>query len=232
MAVNNETGAKTPWREIADLAESRGIPFIVDGVALIGKEAIAPLPKGVTAMAFSGHKFHAPKGVGFFYLKAGVTFNPLIFGGGQEGQKRGGTENFIGILGMKRAIEQLQEAPPFEKLLSLRTHFENKLQADIPGILINGEGERCSNISNIAFDAVDGESLLFNLDLKGIQASHGSACSSGSLEPSRILLAMGYPLSRARSSIRFSFSRLNTTEEVDKLIALLKVEVSSLRKRG
>ena len=232
MAVNNETGVKTPWREIADLAEQKGIPFIIDGVALIGKEVIAPLPKGVTAMAFSGHKFHGPKGVGFFYLKAGTPFNPLILGGGQEAQKRGGTENFLGILGMKRAVELLKNDPPFQKLLELKNHFELNLQKEIPGILINGEGERCTNISNIAFDQVDGESLLFNLDLKGIQASHGSACSSGSLEPSRILLAMGYPLSRARSSIRFSFSRLNTVQEIDKLIAFLKVEVNSLRKKG
>jgi cysteine desulfurase len=232
MGVNNETGVKTPWREIANLAESHHVPFLIDGVSLLGKEAISPLPRGVTGMAFSGHKIHAPKGIGFFYLRSDSPFTPLIIGGGQEGQKRGGTENLLGILGLKRAVELLQEEPPFEALAELRNHFERRLLDEIPQVLINGEGERAPNVSNLSFEGVDGESLLFNLDLKGIQASHGSACSSGSLEPSRILLAMGYPLQRVRSAIRFSFSRLNTKEEIDRVIDLLKVEVPLLRRRG
>ena len=227
MAVNNETGVKTPWREIAALAEQRNIPFILDGVALLGKEPLAPLPRGVTAVSFSAHKIHGPKGSGFFFLRAGTPFSPLIRGGGQEAQKRGGTENLQGILGLKKAIELLQN-PPFDHVKKLRDTFEAKLQDAIPLFHINGSGDRICNVSNIAFDGVDGESLLFNLDLQGIQASHGSACSSGSLEPSRILLSMGYPLARARSSIRFSFSRFNTLEEIDKLVAVLHHEVKKL----
>jgi len=227
MAVNNETGVKTPWREIAALAEQKNIPFILDGVALLGKEEIAPIPRGVTAISFSAHKIHGPKGVGFFFLRAGTPFSPLIRGGGQEAQKRGGTENLQGIIGLKKAIEMLKNSP-FEHLKKLRDTFEEKLQEAIPLFHVNGSGDRICNVSNIAFDGIDGESLLFNLDLLGIQASHGSACSSGSLEPSRVLLSMGYPLPRARASIRFSFSRFNTLEEIDKLVAALKVEVQKL----
>ncbi len=227
MAVNNETGVKTPWREIAALAEQKNIPFILDGVALLGKEPLAPIPRGVTAISFSAHKVHGPKGVGFFFLRAGTPFSPLIRGGGQEAQKRGGTENLQGIIGLRKAIELLKN-PPFEHLKNLRDSFETKLQEVVPLFHINGSGDRICNVSNIAFDGIDGESLLFNLDLQGIQASHGSACSSGSLEPSRVLLSMGYPLPRARASIRFSFSRFNTMEEVDKLIAVLKTEVQKL----
>ena len=232
MGVNNETGVKTPWREIAQLAEHYHVPYIVDGVSLLGKEPISPLPRGVTGIAFSGHKIHAPKGIGFFYLRSDALFTPLILGGGQESQKRGGTENLLGIIGLKKAIELLQEEPPFGALAHLRNSFESRVLKEIPHVWINGEGERAPNVSNLSFEGVDGESLLFNLDLKGVQASHGSACSSGSLEPSRVLLAMKYPLQRVRSAIRFSFSRLNTEEEIDLVIDLLKTEVPLLRKRG
>ena len=170
MAANNETGVLNEWEGIAALAGRHSIPFIVDGVALLGKASFK-IPPGVTAMAFSGHKIHAPKGVGFIYLRKGSKLKPLILGGGQERSFRGGTENVPAICALAKAIELLPQAP-----LTLRDTFEKFLLEAIPTALINGTSPRVDNTSNIAFMGAEGESLLMNLDLNGIAASHGSAC--------------------------------------------------------
>jgi cysteine desulfurase len=213
MAVNNETGVKTDILSIADIAKKHAIPFFVDAISQLGKEEVF-IPSGVSAMAFSGHKIHALQGIGLLFLRSGVKLHPLIIGGEQEYGRRAGTENVLGILSLAKAVELLSTAS-MKSIQKLRMKFESTLLQEIPRVLINGEGPRTSNVSNLAFLGVDGETMLMNLDRVGIAASHGSACSSGSLEPSRILLEMGLPLMQVNSSIRFSLSRLTTAEEID-----------------
>ena len=233
MAVNNETGVKTDIQAIADIAESAHIPFFVDGVALFGKETFT-IPSGVSAMSFSGHKFHAPKGCGFVYIKTNFKCMPLVVGGEQEFNRRGGTENLADIAGMAEAVKELQKTLPeaSQKMLELRNHFENALKKSLGDrVIINGEGERVCNTVNIAFSGVDGETLLTALDLEGVAASHGSACASGAMEPSRILLNMGIPLERVRESMRFSLSRFTTREEIDYAITTIVALVQKLTKK-
>jgi len=232
MAVNNETGVKTDISAIAAIAEEHHIPFFVDAIALLGKEKFA-IPKGVSAMAFSGHKFHALQGVGLLYLRSNVKLQPLIVGGEHESGRRAGTENVLGIITMGKAFEILSKEliQSTEKMFILRKQFEETLLKCLPNIIINGEGPRTSNVSNIAFLGIDGEALLMNLDRAGIAASHGSACSSGALEPSRVLLSMNLPLDRVRSSIRFSLSKLNTEDEIERACAII-VDVVTQRKNN
>lgn len=215
MAVNNETGVKTDIGSIAQIADKAGIPFLVDGVALLGKELFT-IPKGVSAICFTGHKFHAPLGIGFAIVRNTFKIQPLIVGGEQEFGKRAGTENLPGIVGLAEAIRLIdQELPEATvRMETLRNLLQEKLLNNIPEAVVNGTGERICNTLNIAFPGVDGETLLTALDLEGVAVSHGSACSSGALEPSRILLNMGVPLSLARSSIRLSLSRFTTEQEV------------------
>lgn len=228
-AVNNETGVKTDINEIAKIAQEMKIPFVVDGVALLGKEPFT-IPQGVTAMCFSGHKIHAPKGVGFAYIRKGARFTPLLFGGPQENNYRAGTENVSGIIGLSEAIAILKDDLPrsSEEMLRLRDLFESGLKAKLPNIIVNGQGPRVVNTSNISFMDVDGETLLMSLDREGVAASHGSACISGALEPSRVLLNMGIPLNQARSTLRFSLSRLTTQQEIEESVEIVTRVVSRL----
>lgn len=230
MAVNNETGAMADIGSIAAVAEEHGVPFVVDGVALLGKAPLE-IPYGVTGMAFSGHKLHAPKGVGCAYLKRGTRLAPVAFGGAHESGRRPGTENVAGICAFAKAVDIA-----YEKLLAncdavtaLRDRFEALLTAECGGVTVNGTGPRVCNTSNLAFHDVDGESLLMSLDLEGVAASHGSACTSGALEPSRVLLAMGYDRDRASSSLRFSLARTTTQADVDCAVETIKQVVSRLR---
>ncbi len=222
MAANNETGVKSDIEGIAAVAEAAQIPLLVDGVALIGKEPLT-IPPGVSAMAFSGHKFHASKGVGFLVLRPHLRPTPLLTGGGQEGGRRPGTENLTGIVGMAKAVELLGEALPaaMVHMERLRDRLERGILERFPGATINGEGPRVCNTTNIAFGDLEAEGLMMNLDLAGVATSHGSACTSGSLEPSRILQNMGYSKQRAAASLRFSVSRMNTEEEIDRTLAIL-----------
>lgn len=213
MAANNETGVKTDIEGIAKLAEEKRIPVFVDAVSMLGKEKMN-IPKGVSAMAFSGHKIHALQGIGLLYLRSGVKVHPLIVGGDQEYGRRAGTENILGIVSMAKAMELLIDED-IEEVRKLRDQFELTLKKAIPGLVVNGEGPRIANTSNLSFPGFDGETLLLNLDREGIAASHGSACSSGSLEPSRILMKMGLSMDRLNSSIRFSLSRFTTSAEID-----------------
>lgn len=229
-AVNSETGVKQDLEALSTLALKHKIPLIIDGVALIGKEPFL-IPPGITGMGFSAHKFHGPKGVGFVFLKSHTKIAPLLLGGGQEYGLRSGTENITGILGLAKAISLLQEKLPSatEKIQSLKDYFEEKLLQELPFIHINGSGSRICNVSNIAFPGVDAETLLIQLDLQGVAASHGSACSSGAIEPSRILTQMGLPSSLTKSSLRFSFSRNTSQEEIDHTLSLLTYLVKNLR---
>lgn len=214
-AVNSETGVKLDIHGIAKVARDGNIPLILDGVALLGKEPF-DIPQGVTGIGFSAHKFHGPRGVGFCFLRSGASLSPLILGGSQENHLRAGTENLPGIVGLATAISLLEnEGLAYTTHMQhLRDLFEKTLQEAIPNMQINGTGPRVVNTSNLCFPGVDGESLLIHLDMKGIAASHATACSAGALEVSRVLLNMGLPKDEASCSLRFSFSRMNTEEDV------------------
>lgn len=230
MAVNNETGVKTDIESIAAIAEELNIPFIVDGVALLGKETFS-IPKGVTAMFFSGHKLHAPKGVGAAFCRQSLKISPLFLGGAQEFNRRPGSENLPGIVGFAKAVELLKSKQKqfSDHMREMRDRLENGLKAELECVVVNGEGPRVVNVTNLSFLGVDGESLLMSLDMEGISVSHGSACSSGAIEPSRILLNMGISSERARSAIRFSVSRETTEEEIDRTITVVIQLVQRIR---
>ncbi|MBA2367976.1 MAG: cysteine desulfurase [Candidatus Protochlamydia sp.] len=230
MAVNNETGVKTDIEAIAEIAWRAQVPLIVDGVALLGKESFQ-IPVGVSAMFFSGHKIHAPKGIGFCFCRQGLKLIPLYFGGNQEFHRRAGTENIPGIIALAEAVQILEKEQALisGQLRERRDQLEKMLMEELEGILVNGEGSRTVNTSNLSFERVDGESLLLNMDLEGISASHGSACSSGALEASRVLLNMGIPLKQARSAIRFSVGRNTTQEEIFAAVEIIKKIVRRLR---
>lgn len=219
-AANGETGVKLDIEEFGALAKRHHIPLILDGVALLGKEPFT-IPHGVSGIAFSAHKFHGPQGTGFIYLHPSLKLSPLMTGGGQEKGLRPGTENLAGILGMAHALTLLDEDETYDHLSHLRETFEAMVLEALPDTEINGTGPRLPNTSNLYFPGTDGESLLISLDMHGIAASHASACASGALEPSRTLLNMGYSKERASSSLRFSFSRFNTLEEVQKAALIL-----------
>ncbi|MCX6987607.1 MAG: cysteine desulfurase family protein [Chlamydiae bacterium] len=229
-AANSQTGVKHDIEAIANIANRHKIHFIVDGVALFGKEPLT-IPFGVSGMGFSSHKFHGPKGVGFAYIKFPYQIEPMLLGGSQEFSLRAGTENLPGIIGMAAAINILKTSVDANcsKVKGLRDRFEKTLQMKVCPFMINGDGPRVCNTSNLYFPGVDAETLLIQLDIHGIQASHGSACSSGSLEPSRILLSMGYSKERARSSIRFSLSRFTTEEEIEQAAGIIAQLVAQMR---
>lgn len=212
MAANNETGVITPIEEIAKVAYQHQIPFAVDGVCAFGKIDLKMFP-GISGIGFSAHKFHAPKGVGFFALHSKAPFSPLIVGGEQEQSRRGGTVAAPLIAAMAMGVKLLS-SNYYPKIGQLRDLFEKLLKERIPGVEVNGEGPRICNTSNLYFPGVEGETLIQQLDMRGIACSHGSACSSGALEPAKVLIAMGYPRKRVISSIRFSLSRMTTEEEV------------------
>ncbi len=229
-AVNSETGVKNDIEAIATIAERAKIPFIVDAVALFGKEAFT-IPRGVSALAISGHKLHGPKGIGMSWVHSSFKCEPLLTGGDQEYGKRAGTENLSGILGLAKAIELLSSELPTatERMHTLRDMLESELQKKLGRVHVNGTGPRIVNCSNLAFEGFEGEELLMQLDLAGIAVSHGSACASGALEPSRVLTNMGVPQALARASLRFSLSRLTTPTEITHTINTL---CSIIKKNG
>ncbi|MCH9634753.1 MAG: Cysteine desulfurase NifS [Chlamydiae bacterium] len=233
MAANNETGVKTDIEAFAKLAKEHSVPLCVDGVALMGKEPVKILD-GITAMSFSAHKFHGPKGVGFAFLSSEYELSPLIIGGGQENGRRAGTQNLSGILGLCKAVELLGTLLPTEtkRMEALRDYFEAELKRQLKGIFINGTDARVCNTSSIAFEGIDGESLLMALDLKGLACSHGSACISGSVAPSRVLSEMGLKLDRVNASIRFAMSRMTTQNEVERAIQIIVQSVNEIRELG
>ncbi|MCH9616706.1 MAG: Cysteine desulfurase NifS [Chlamydiia bacterium] len=225
--VNGETGAILPIEKIARLAKQYTTPLIIDGVAALGKMPIQ-LHEGITAMAFSGHKIHGPKGSGFCFIKKGTPFSPLLTGGKQEHNLRAGTENTPAILGLAQAVKEIH-VDTYSYLKNLRDYFEIEIQKVFPTSSIHKAPLRICNVSNIHFEDIDGDHLLIYLDQNNIAVSLGSACSSGSLEPSHVLLGLGYSRRHASSSIRFSFSKQNTKEEVDQLIKVLHMYQSFLK---
>ncbi|MBS0620405.1 MAG: cysteine desulfurase [Verrucomicrobia bacterium] len=229
-AVNTETGVKTDLHAIAAIASQAKIPFFVDAVGLLGKEEFE-IPQGVTGMGFSGHKLHGPKGSGFIFLRSGYPLTPLFHGGDQELGLRPGTQNLAAIIGLAKAVELLENELPqaTERMARLRDHLESSLLTQADPVLINGLSPRICNTSNLSFPGLGGEDLLIALDMAGIAVSHGSACSSGALEPSRVLREMGLPPEVARTAIRLSLSRNTTLEEIEKTIGILSQLTKKLR---
>lgn len=230
MWANNETGALTSIEEIAEIALKRQIPLLVDGVALVGKDPFV-LPLGVSAFCFSGHKIHTQKGIGVTILRKSLSLTPLITGGPQQLGKRGGTENLPGIAAIAMALQGLKADGEhyIAKIRYLRDLFEGKLLSALEGVKIHAPRKRVSNTSNLFFAGVNGESLLIALDREGVAASHGAACSSGALEPSRVLQMMGCSREEAAGSVRFSLSRMTTEEEIHEACRIVIHTVNHLR---
>lgn len=230
MAANNETGVLQPLREAAALAHERGLPVHSDAIQAVGKIQIGVRELGVDLLSMSAHKFHGPKGVGALFVREGLRFKSLLEGGGQESGRRSGTENTAGIVGMgaAAAIALLNSLDPVR---AIRDAFEAAVLAEIPGIHANGDPvRRLPNTSHLSFDNCDAAGLLILLDEAGIACSAGSACMTGKQKPSHVQLAMGIPEARAKSSLRISFSRLNTLDEAITAAAALKKAVEKLRR--
>jgi len=232
MFANNETGTIFPIQKIGEMVTSRGIVFHTDAVQAVGKVPINLSKSPIDLLSLSGHKLHAPKGIGILYVKRGTRLTPFMMGGHQEGGRRAGTENVPGIIGLGKACELSKQN--FDKEIKHVRHLRDKLEKAIlescPDCMVNGDVEnRLPNTSNISFKFVEGEAILLMLDKFGICASSGSACTSGSLEPSHVLRAMGVPFTAAHGSIRFSLSRYNTEEEVDFTIEKIPPVIARLR---
>lgn len=232
MFANNEIGTIEPIEEIGKIAKENDIIFHTDAVQAVGNVEIDVKKLNIDSLSLSGHKFYGPKGIGALYVRKGIKFDKFINGGHQERNKRAGTENVPGIVGMGKAIELAYEKleKHNQKIKELRDYYVQQVKEKIPYIRINGDMEhRLSGNSNISFRFIEGEGLLLNLDLKGICASSGSACTSGSLDPSHVLLAIGLPHEIAHGSLRISIGKYNTKEEVDYLVESLVEIVGRLR---
>lgn len=232
MHANNEIGTIQPVTELADIAHSRGALFHTDAVQTAGKIPMSVRALGVDLLALSAHKFYGPKGVGALWIRRGARLVPVLTGGRHERNRRAGTENVAGIVGMGVAASHALAKLPSEgpRLAALRDRLENKILSSVPRTDVNGARElRVPNTTNISFERVEAESLLIALDLEGVAVSTGSACSSGTLEPSHVLRAMGLPTPRIHSSIRFSFGASNTEEQVDHVAAILPKIAAKLR---
>ena len=233
MWANNETGVIQPVAEAAALAKAAGIPFHSDAIQAVGKTPIDLKLENIDFMSISGHKFHAPKGVGALYVNKNVSFEPLLFGGGQEAGRRSGTENVASIIAMGAAAEMMQsclDADGHAGVAVLRDHFEQRLMAEVDGVLVNGSKEfRTKNTAHLAFENCEAAGLLILLDEYGVACSAGSACMTGKQKPSHVQTAMGYSAKRAKSSLRISFSILSTLEETNDAVEMVKKAVRKLR---
>lgn len=231
MAANNETGVIPPLLEVVELARARGVPIHTDAVQAAGKIALNVRELGVDLLSLSAHKFHGPKGVGALYVRRGLRFAPLLSGGGQESGRRSGTENTAGIVGMGAAASRVMRQLTPHPAAALRDAFEARVLAEISGVTINGDvTHRLPNTSHLSFDGCDAAGLLILLDEAGVACSAGSACMTGKQRPSHVQLAMGIPEARAKTSLRISFSRLNTLEEALAGAAAVKKAVEKLRR--
>lgn len=235
MFANNETGVLQPVHEIGAFARERGIPFHTDAVQAVGQVAVDVEAIPCDLLSLAAHKFYGPKGVGALYVRRRTPIVPLIHGGGQEQERRAGTENVAGIVGLAQALElaQAEMGERRERILRLREKLTGGLMARIDGLRLNGHPElRLPGHVNLSIDGVEGESLLLNLDMEGIEASSGSACTSGSLEASHVLLAMGLPRETALGSVRFTLGKENDDEDVDAVLETLPRIVERLRERS
>ena len=232
MWANNETGVVFPIEEIGALCRRRGVLFHTDAVQAVGKVPVNLAKLPVDMLSLSGHKLHAPKGIGALYVRRGTRFAPFIVGGHQEHNRRGGTESVPLIVALGRAAELAEKHLPLEqtRVRTLRDRLEQRRLASAPAAMINGHPEkRLPNTTNISFEYVEGEAILLMLDQHGVCASSGSACTSGSLEPSHVLRAMGVPFTAAHGSVRFSLSVYNTEEEIETVIQVLPPIIRRLR---
>ena len=233
MYANNETGVIFPIDKISSMAAEKGVVFHTDAVQAVGKIPLNLSKSHIDLLSLSGHKLHGPKGVGVLYVRKGTRLSPYMLGGHQEAGRRAGTENVPGIVGIGKACELAAKNIEQEnsKVKNLRDKLEDSIMEKCPDSRLNGDKEnRLPNTTNISFEYIEGEAILLMLDKYGICASSGSACTSGSLEPSHVLRAMGVPFTAAHGSIRFSLSRYSTEEEVDYTIEKIPPIVNQLRK--
>ena len=232
MWANNETGVIFPIEEMARVVRERGVVFHTDAVQAVGKIPINVQQVPVDMLSLSGHKLHGPKGIGALYIRKGTKFSPFLIGGHQERGRRGGTENVASIIGLGKACELAAKhiGEENERVKHLRDKLENEILKRVPNAMVNGDRERrLPNTTNISFEYVEGEAILLMMNELGICASSGSACTSGSLEPSHVLRAMGVPFTAAHGSIRFSLSIYNTEEEIDFIVEQLPPIIERLR---
>lgn len=232
MYANNETGVVFPIEEVGAIVKAKGALFHTDAVQAVGKIPMNMANSTVDMLSLSGHKLHAPKGIGALYLRKGVPFRPFMVGGHQERSRRAGTENTAGIIALGKACELAGEFLEEEntKVKTLRDRLESEILRLIPNVRVNGGGAvRLPNTTSVAFEFVEGEAILLLLNEKGICASSGSACTSGSLEPSHVLRAMGVPFTCAHGSIRFSLSRFSTDDQIDMIVRELPPVIQRLR---
>jgi cysteine desulfurase len=233
MMANNETGVVQPVNEIGRVCAEADVYFHTDAVQAASKVPIKVKEIGCDLLSISGHKFHAPQGVGALYVRKGTTLEPLFYGGSHERSRRAGTENVPGIVGLGKAAELAMhgfETAEDRQIGELRDRLESAILEKVEAAGVNGNGApRVPNTSNIYFDYIEGEALIISLDLKGLAVSTGAACSSGAIEPSHVLTAMGLRPDRARASIRFSLGKQNTAEEVEFAIQLVPASVARLR---
>ncbi len=233
MWANNETGVIFPIEEISQEIKDRGIVFHTDAVQAVGKLPIDIKETGVDLLSLTGHKLHAPKGIGVLYIRKGTKFSPFMIGGHQEKGRRGGTENVASIVGLGKAAELAKkhlDKDGYAHIGQLRDKLETSLLTRIPHSMVNGDREhRLLNTTSIAYEYVEGEAILLMMNEHGICASSGSACTSGSLEPSHVLRAMGVPFTAAHGSIRYSLSRYTTEEEIDVVIEKTPPIIERLR---
>jgi len=236
MYGNNEVGALTPLREIAAQVHATGALLHSDAVQCLGKIPVDVNELGVDLMSLTAHKLYGPKGIGALYIRNGTPWSPFLFGGGQERGRRPGTENVALAVGFARAVELGVGAMPEDRLRlsSMRDELEKRVKEEFVGVLVNStSAERLPNILNVSFDSsqmpMQGEMLIVNLDLAGISASSGSACTSGSVQPSHVLTAMGRDTATAAASVRFSFGRMNTEEDVKRVVVVLKDIIARMK---
>ena len=230
MYANNEIGTVLPIKELCEVAHAHKIPFFTDAVQAVGNIPVNVSDLGVDMLSLSGHKIHAPKGIGALYIKTGTRIHNLIDGGGQERRRRGGTENVAYIAALAQALEDaIAQLPDMERVKAMRDRLANEI-SKIPYTRINGSmTHRLPGNLNVAFEFIEGESLILLLDMAGIAASTGSACSTASLEPSHVLLSIGLPHEKAHGSLRLTLSHENTDEDVDYILEKLPPIVQRLR---
>jgi len=233
MWANNESGTLFPVEEMAELASAAGVMFHTDAVQAVGKIPMNLKHTAIDMLSLSGHKLHAPKGIGVLYLRRGTRFRPLLRGGHQERGRRAGTENAASIVALGKAAEMALEHMAYEnvEVRAMRDRLEQGILAVVPNAFVTGNpDDRLPNTANIAFEYIEGESILLLLNKVGIAASSGSACTSGSLEPSHVMRAMGIPYTAAHGTVRFSLSRYNTMDEIERVIEAVPPVVAQLRK--
>jgi cysteine desulfurase len=233
MMANNETGVLQPVEEIGKIAAEADVCFHTDAVQAAGKVPINVKKINCDLLSISGHKIHAPQGVGALYVRKGSVLQPMLYGGRHERSRRAGTENVPGIVALGKAADLAQRAllnGELAQIATMRDQIESAILKEIEASSLNGKGaSRIPNTTNICFDYIDGEALVIALDLKGLAVSTGAACSSGAIEPSHVLTAMGLSSDRARASLRFSLGKQNTKEEVDFALSLIPTTVARLR---